>query len=206
MGNYKTMNRIYIFLGLMIVIISSCDMKTSNKQNQIKEALGNMTDKDLEPYYENIYDPDSIQFDELKKVKKLTIIDDWTAIELLVNSSKDIKADYLNYMMDEHKTIEPDRNDRLSYMEAGHLGHYIIWKLKKNDTKDFDSIFENAEVVITKGTESAQDLLVVGFFEGIQNVGGWHKVDYYKGFDKWLRPNSKKAWDDLIEGWEGKRP
>jgi len=181
-------------------------MKPMDKQNQIKEILGNVTDEELEPYYENIFHPDSIQLDGLEKIKKSTLIDDWEAIELLVNSSKAIKADYLNYMMDEYKTIEPDKNNRLSYMEAGHLGHYIVWKFKKNDTKDFDAIFQNAEVIITNGTESTQNLLVVGFFEGIQNVGGWHKVDYYKGFDKWLRPNSKKAWDDLIEGWEGKRP
>jgi tRNA G18 (ribose-2'-O)-methylase SpoU len=180
-------------------------MKSSNEQNQINEALENMTDKDLAPYYESIFHPETVKLDELGEVKNL-LIDDWTAIEILVNSSKGIKADYLNYMMDEHKTIDPENNDRLSYMEAGHLGHYVIWKFKKNDTKDFDDIFENAEIVISNGIESAQNLLIVGFFEGIQNVGGSHKVDYYKGFDKWLRPNSKKSWDDLIDAWEGKSP
>lgn len=199
------MNRIQIFISLIIFIVISCGVRSSSEQKQIKEILGDVIDKDLEPYYKSVYHPDSIRLDELRDVKGLSSIDDWSAIELLVNSSKGIKADYLNYMMNEHETIEPDKNDRLSYMEAGNLGHYVIWKFKKSDTKDFDAIFENAEIVMTNGTASAQNLLVVGFFEAIQNVGGWYKVDYYKGFDKWLKPNSKKAWDDLIESWEGKR-
>jgi len=41
----------------------------------------------------------------------------------------------------------------------------------------------------------------LGLFEGIQNIGG-SEIDYYRSFDKWLKNNSLKAWQDLIDLWE----
>lgn len=200
------MKRAHLLFGLIIALLTSCNSQSYHNQNPSQVALGNMTDQDLEPYYEQVYYPDAVQLEEAGSNNIVGYIDDWAAIKLLANSSKEIKADYLNFILSEYKTITPKNADRFSYSEAGHLGHYIVWKYKRNETADFDAIFKNAELALNNGTESAQNLVVVGFFEGIQNIGGWHKVDYHKGFDNWLGQNSKIAWDDLIVFWEGKSP
>ena len=45
--------------------------------------------------------------------------------------------------------------------------------------------------------------MIVGLIEGIQNIGGGQKINYWTGFDKWLKPTTKKHWDNLIYSWEG---
>ena len=52
------------------------------------------------------------------------------------------------------------------------------------------------------GEHYVQELIVIGLFEGIQNIGG-SEIDYYRSFDKWLKNNSLKAWRELIDFWEG---
>ena len=51
------------------------------------------------------------------------------------------------------------------------------------------------------GEHYVQELIVIGLFEGIQNIGG-SEIDYYRSFDKWLKNNSLKAWRELIDYWE----
>lgn len=180
-------------------------MRNNNQitQEQVKQALGNLTDKDLTPHYETVYTPESVDIDNVDALLNQGNIDQWTCLTILSNSCKELKADYNNYLLDSYKTLELT-DDRLTYPDIGNIAHFIIWKFKSKETDCFDRIFESAETIFKNGDETTHSLIVVGLFEGIQNVGGWHKVDYYTGFDQWLKPESKKAWDDLIESWEGK--
>jgi hypothetical protein len=115
-----------------------------------------------------------------------------------------LKADFNNYLIDSYKSLEASE-DRLTYSDVGNIAHFIVWKYKANETECFDSIFQRAEQILEHGDSSTKGLIIVGLFEGIQNIGGWHEIDYYKGFDKWLRPQSKKAWDEIIEFWEDEK-
>ena len=166
--------------------------------------MGEVTVRDLLPYYPTVYTADSIELEEIEKLIASDRIDQWSCLSILSNSCKDLKANYNNYLLYQYDTVQPTKDDRLSYVEIGNISNFIVWKVKNNATKCLDKIFENAEMILQKGDETTKNLIVVGLFEGVQNVAGWHKIDYYNGFDKWLRPESKIAWDELIKFWEGK--
>jgi hypothetical protein len=129
------------------------------------------------------------------------MLDQQDCLKILANSCKELKADFNNYLLDTYQSLEYS-NDRLAFPDIGNISRFIVWKFKSNDTTCLDKVFGSADLILNKGSETVQNLIIVGLFEGIQNIGGWHRVDYYKGFDKWLRPKSKKAWDDLIDFWE----
>jgi hypothetical protein len=172
-----------------------------NKQVNIKEALGNLSDKDLTPHYKAVFSSDTLELENIEPLLKSDTIDQQDCLRILANSCKELKADFNNYLLDTYQTLEYS-NDRLAFPDIGNISRFIVWKFKSNDTNCFDKIFSSADLILKKGSETAQNLIIVGLYEGIQNIGGWHQVDYYKGFDKWLRPKSKIAWDDLIDFWE----
>jgi hypothetical protein len=174
------------------------------KKGEIKEALGDLSDKDLVPHYKPVFISDSVQLENVESLFNTDSIDQKTCLTILTNSCKELKADFNNYLLDTYQTLIYT-DDRLTFPDIGNISRFIIWKFKFGDTSCFDKIFENAELILNKASETTQNLIVVGLFEGIQNVGGWHQVDYHKGFDKWLRPKSKKAWDELIYFWEKKK-
>jgi hypothetical protein len=174
------------------------------KKEEIKEALGDLTDKDLIPHYKIVFSPDSVELENVELLLNSDSIDEKICLTILSNSCKELKADYNNYLIDAYQTLEYT-GERLTYPDIANISHFIVWKFKSNNTSCFDKIFENAELILNKGSETTQNLIIVGLFEGIQNIGGWHQVDYYKGFDKWLQPQSKKAWDDLIKFWESNK-
>ena len=191
-----------IKISILSLVFFSCGDSMTNKVN-IKEALGDLSDKDLIPHYETVFSSDSVELENVDPFLNGDTIDDKACLTILSNSCKELKADYNNYLIDSYRTLDYTE-DRLPYIDISNISRFIVWKFKFNDNSCFDKIFENAELILNKGSESTQNLIIVGLFEAIQNVGGWHKVDYYKGFDKWLRPHSKKAWDDLIDFLEKK--
>jgi hypothetical protein len=171
---------------------------------KIKQALRNTNDEKLIPYYKTIYTADSVELEDTQPLLESTNINQQDCLTILSNSCLELKADFNNYLINDYKTLEYNK-DRLNYIDIANIAHFIIWKFKFNETACFERIFNNTEVILTNGDRSTQELIVIGFFEGIQNIGGWSKVDYYKGFDQWLKPKSKKEWDNLIERWEGKK-
>lgn len=192
---FKLLQIVFIPLTLF-----SCGNNLSTKED-INTALQDLTDKDLIPHYKTVYSPDSVELEDIQPLLNNDSIDQKVCLTILSNSCKELKADFNNYLLDTYQTLDYT-NDRLTFPDIANISRFIVWKLKFNDTSCFDKIFENTELILNKGRETTKNLIIAGLFEGIQNVGGWHQVDYYKGFDKWLRPNSKKAWDVLIDFWE----
>lgn len=94
-----------------------------------------------------------------------------------------------------------DPNDRLAYVDIGDISRFIVEKKVSGQTEKFKQFFENVEEIIVHGEHYVQELIVIGLFEGIQNIGG-SEIDYYRSFDKWLKKNSLKAWRELIDYWE----
>ncbi|MFK7971121.1 MAG: hypothetical protein AB8F95_12175 [Bacteroidia bacterium] len=118
------------------------------------------------------------------------LILDWDELAGFYN--KEVKYDY----------DEP--SNRLPYIDIGDIARFIVKKKKAQRTEHFEVFFEHAEELLTHGDDYVQNLIVVGLFEGIQNIGG-ADIDYYHSFDKWLKPSSLKAWKELIDFWEKRR-
>ena len=170
----------------------------------IKQTSKNKTDKDLIQHYNTLFTPDSIELEDIEKLLEQDKIDESTCIVILSNSCKELKADFNNYLMDEYNTLQFSE-DRLLYMDIANIARFVIRKLKSNETECFENIFNTVELILKNSNVVTRNLIVVGLFESIQNVCGGHGIDYYKGFDKWLKPNSKWEWDGLITSWEGNK-
>ena len=61
-------------------------------------------------------------------------------------------------------------------------------------------MFEAIESFIVQGTPDTREVAIIGILEGLQNVaaGRWYGQ---KVFVKYLRPESKVAWDELNASW-----
>ena len=125
------------------------------------------------------------QSDIEKVFKKL--ISNWNELTDFYNT--EVKFDY------------DDPNDRLAYVDIGDISRFITEKKKAEQTEKFEIFFKNVEEIMIYGEHYVQELIVIGLFEGIQAFCG-SEIDYYRSFDKWLKPNSLKAWRELIDFWE----
>jgi len=125
---------------------------------------------------------------DLEKVFQ-KLISGWNELTEFYNT--EIKFDYDN------------PSDRLAYIDIGDISKFIVEKKKSGQTENFEQFFENVEEIMNHGDHYVQELIVIGFFEGIQNIGG-SEIDYYRSFDKWLKNKSLKSWRELIDYWEKK--
>ena len=119
--------------------------------------------------------------------------------EKLISTDKVLKDEFDNYIKEEYKD---DQKERLNYFDIGEISKYLIAKLKNRQTEMFHTFFEQVEIILENCDPEVENLIVIGLFEGIQNIGG-QEINYYSSFDKWLRPISKSKWDELIDSWEG---
>lgn len=108
----------------------------------------------------------------------------------------------IDFYNSEVKFDYDDPSDRLSYTDMADIAKFIVDKKKLGQTESFDIFFDNVEDLIVSGDNHVKNLIVIGLFEAIQNMGG-SDIDYYKSFDKWLRNNSLQQWRQLIDYWEG---
>ena len=119
--------------------------------------------------------------------------------ERLISTDKALKDEFDNYIKEEYKN---EQNERLNYLDIGEISRYLITKLKNGQTEMFHTFFEQVEIILEDCDPEVENLIVIGLFEGIQNIGG-QEINYYSSFDKWLKPISKLKWDKLIDSWEG---
>ena len=110
-----------------------------------------------------------------------------------------LKKYYDDYMLEEY---QGDITERNSYYDIARIGDFIKEKYKLNDTENFNILFNNIEEILESCDQYVGELIVIGLFESLQN--NWAEIDYYTGFNKWLKPLSKKDWHGLINFWEGK--
>lgn len=123
---------------------------------------------------------------DIEKVFQKLILD-WGELTEFYNN--EVKLDY------------DDPSNRLDYIDIGAISRFIVEKKKSGQTEKFEQFFENVEEIMIHGEHYVQELIVIGLFEGIQNIGG-SEIDYYRSFDKWLKNNSLIAWRKLIDLWE----
>ena len=116
----------------------------------------------------------------------------------LISSDNDLKNYYDGYLIEEYKD-DPERN---CYYDIARIADVIQGKYRSGNTENFGILFGNIEEILASCDHYVLELIVIGLFEDIQN-DDTEKVDYHSGFDKWLRPLSKKEWDERIDFWEG---
>ena len=118
----------------------------------------------------------------------------------LTSSDNDLNQYFSDYLA---KTYGDDSNERLHYIDIAEISKFIVGKFKTRQVYFFPNFFSQVETILANCDTYIDELIVVGLFEGIQNICGLD-IDYYFGFDIWLLPLSKSKWDTLIDGWEGK--
>jgi hypothetical protein len=122
------------------------------------------------------------------------------AIGLLTSVSHDITACWNSFIKEEYNNDYSEKKDDL--VDVITLVDYIVEKLKEERTGDFKAFFEAVEQILENGDENAQELIVVGILEGLQNNCGLENINYHTGFNQWFKPLTQKAWDSLIYLWE----
>ena len=115
--------------------------------------------------------------------------------EELISGNIELENLFKKYLEEKHP-----ESGATNYVDIGEISNYITSKIIIGETASLDLLFEKIENVLTSCDNYIENLIVVGLFEGIQNPG---KVEYYFGFDKWLKPISKTKWNNLIDFWEG---
>jgi len=123
------------------------------------------------------------------------------ALETLISVFPNLKWQWESYKETEYQNYD---EERLDYVDIGEVIRYIVEKKKCNDTSRFDEFFNRVETILVNGDDYAKEFMVIGLLEGIQNVCGFD-VDYYSGFNDWLKPETKRAWEELIDFWEGEK-
>jgi hypothetical protein len=121
------------------------------------------------------------------------------SLEMLISVFPDLKLQWERYTKLEYQAYN---EERLDYVDIGEIINYLVEKKKCNDTSQFDEFFNRLEAILDNGDGYTKDLMVFGLLEGIQNVSGFD-VNCYAGFDEWMKPKTKVAWEQLIKFWEG---
>ena len=124
-----------------------------------------------------------------------------TVFDTLTSASADLKNRWETYINREYSNHDYKTN-RLDYVDIGLICRFIVEKFKQRETNDFGIFFDSVEMLIVNGDQDIKNLIIVGLLEGIQNNSGNENVDYHNGFNHWLKPETKKAWEELIFFWE----
>ncbi|BDD01386.1 DUF7674 family protein [Persicobacter psychrovividus] len=111
-------------------------------------------------------------------------------------------AELTEHFMKEVDLSDYNQEDNIPYVDIGSISRFVVEKKLDNQTSDFDLLFENIEDVYINGDKDVRNFIVVGLFEGIQNIGG-EKIEYHHSFNEWLKTETQKAWNEIIDYWEG---
>nr|WP_084778084.1 hypothetical protein [Saccharibacillus sacchari] len=89
------------------------------------------------------------------------------------------------------------------YVDIGDFTAYMIECYAKQKTDKFDEAFDAIEQMLVHGDSYVQDFAVVGVLETLQNQLLDKGIEL-RAFEVWLQPESKRAWNQLIDFWNGK--
>jgi len=118
---------------------------------------------------------------------------------VLTSTDKELQKRFNEYLLVDY---EDESLERLYYLDVSEIGRFIIDKIKAGQTSFFEEFFNQIEFILSNCDGYVGELIVIGLFESIQNAGG-KDINYYQGFNQWLKPLSKQNWDELIDFWEG---
>ncbi|WP_075617970.1 DUF7674 family protein [Paenisporosarcina indica] len=95
-----------------------------------------------------------------------------------------------------------DGDEQLVYIEVADFADHIIELYKLNETEEFKAVFEVIELLHIQGNDFVKELATIGLLEDIQlSLSDKQEHDF---FLKYLKPESLKGWNYLIDFWLGK--
>ena len=124
------------------------------------------------------------------------------AINSLVEALYDFENKWLDYLKSEYKDYQ---KEKLNYVDISFIGRYVIELLKENKNNELDVFFETVERIYENCDSETAELLTIGLLESIQNNSPDAKIDYHYDFNNWLKPKTRKEWNNLIDFWGKER-
>jgi hypothetical protein len=91
-----------------------------------------------------------------------------------------------------------------NYNDIAQFANFVVRDLFLNGkTDEVQRAFDLMEYWLKDGSKSLRELIVIGFFEEVQNLalGQGLALDSFVPF---LGPKSREAWDELERSWAGK--
>jgi hypothetical protein len=96
-----------------------------------------------------------------------------------------------------------DSEEELPYFVAlGDLARHLVEQLDAGATQNFEAVFAVVERWYCEGDSYTKEAATIGLLEGIQNVSLNRGIDPRR-FEFWLKPESKRRWDELNRFWNG---
>lgn len=122
------------------------------------------------------------------------------AFQLLLDSCPDFRPHWQETRTRFYFDNPPDRI--APYGELPWINAYMVDLASQGRTECFPAVFALIENLLLEGSPDVQNWVVVGVLEGVQNQVS-HTDLGYGVFEPWLGPETRKAWDALIEAWGG---
>lgn len=118
-------------------------------------------------------------------------------IPLLVEASPGFQTIWEEFV----KTQNGELEDLPYFICLGDFAQYLIEKLDKKVTHDFEAIFQVVERLHIEGDHYVKEAATVGLLEGIQNImlNTNKNPDLFRPF---LLPETARWWNKLNDFWE----
>jgi hypothetical protein len=87
---------------------------------------------------------------------------------------------------------------------VGEFADFIVNAYSQGDEKSVADAFWVIEQLLCDGNEEVRTVAEIGLLEDIMNISS-HRPHGAGVFVQWLGPQSRVAWDEVIEMWKGKR-
>ena len=118
--------------------------------------------------------------------------------DVLLKSCPSFKDKWKQYVK------ETKGDERLLYIEACEFAHHIVTLYKAKNFSEFQDIFSSIEELYQIGSTETQELLTIGYLEGVQNILGWEDGTEDKEFTNFMGPKARDEWNKLNNFWNKK--
>lgn len=98
---------------------------------------------------------------------------------------------------------EGNDENRGIYNDMAEIARFIVDLFEIEKTESFKEIFSNVEKYMNNEDAELVGVIKVGLLEDIQTIAS-NRDFGHNVFEKWLKPKSKQAWDDIERIWNGK--
>ncbi len=98
-----------------------------------------------------------------------------------------------------------DEREPPLYLALADLAQHLILRLESGDTSRFNEVFDVVERWHLAGDHYVREAATIGLLEDLQNTGLYRTMTP-DGFLPWLRPKSRKRWDQVNSFWQGGEP
>ena len=175
---------------------NSTDKNRSNSSNQSAVLQPKKSNLEPGPFYSQVYKAESVVLDKIAAKEN---VDEETGLNILINSCNEVKADFNNYLLDTYGKIDPDLESRDLYLDAEHVGRFMIWKLVRGETDCFGDFFKAADILYHPSSWSARELFIIAVLPAMYEEGRKYDAAIFTGFDPFLTENSSVSWNRIIE-------